>query len=58
MKLCTNCKHENTDMNEWPCSMCDDIGYGPNKWEVKDDNKEMKVWHIQTNFVQIIICKQ
>lgn len=43
MKLCTNCKYENTDMNEWPCNMCNDIssGYGPNNmWEAKDDEPE------------------
>ena len=31
MKLCTNCKYEDTDMNEWPCDMCDDNGYGLSK---------------------------
>ena len=42
MKLCTNCKHEGTDINEWPCSMCDDNGYGPSKWEAKNDDDDDK----------------
>ena len=40
MKLCTNCKYEDTDMNEWPCDMCDDNGYGLSKWEAKDDDNK------------------
>lgn len=28
MKLCTNCKHENADMDKWPC--------GPSKCEIKN----------------------
>lgn len=40
MKLCTNCKYESTDMNEWPCGMCDDISYEPSEWEAKDDEPE------------------
>lgn len=59
-KLCTNCKYEDADMNEWPCSMCDDIsyGYGPNNmWEVKDDEPKTKecsfCWSLQANKEEI-----
>ena len=38
-KTCENCNYSDTDMNEWPCYMCDDNGYGPSEWEVKDDDK-------------------
>lgn len=54
MKLCTNCKHENTDMNEWPCSMCDDLGYGPSKWEVKEDEPKIN----ECVFCQALKCKK
>ena len=39
MRGCENCKYVELDMNEWPCSMCDNLGDGhPTKWETKDDD--------------------
>ena len=59
MKLCTNCKYENTDMNEWPCNMCDDNGYGPSKWEVKDDKPECSFcWSLKANREEITGTKK
>lgn len=36
MKLCTNCKYEDTDKNVWPCGICDNNGCDSSKCEIKN----------------------